>query len=139
LKIKLYKSDSKVTESMFKLQHFRFYFKVHGNKGVNGVKSVIIIDYNALMTGENFGATYIFNSDSKLLKIMDLTCTGFPLEFMNVEKLIFPIEKDGKKGKIIHVKENLKWNDEKTNYTETNKEIKEFIWINNQLIENTQN
>lgn len=138
LKIKLYKSDSKITESMFKLQHFRFYFKVHGNKGVNGVKSVIIIDYNALMTGENFGATYIFNSDSKLLKIMDLKCTGFPLEFMNVEKLIFPIEKDGKKGKIIHVKENLKWNDEKTNYTETNKEIKEFIWINNQLIENTQ-
>ena len=69
---------------------------------------------------------------------MDLTCIGFPLEFMNVEKLIFPIEKNGKKGKIIHVKENLKWKDEKTNFIVTNKEIKEFIWIDNQLFENTQ-
>ncbi len=74
------------------LNTYSFVLRVHDNRGVEGIESMLVIDLFAEACGVDGGYTYIFNDGERLINAIHCTSVGDGGYWFS-EKLIFPDER----------------------------------------------
>lgn len=129
--------------SEFLGNHSGFTVKAFDNKGLHNISCILYLEYYPESGGANFGGYYLFLNSNGLNKVIDLARRG-DIGFGETEKLIFPADPNGIKGKIIYEKtvsesEDV-YNDANNEYEllwEKSKSLKVISeWSNNKLIPN---
>ncbi len=83
-----------------------FHIKVFDNRGVQGIKNMICIDYIANYCGANGGGYYLFNDGETLTKAIELIQVSDGGYYEGAE-LVFPNDEEGDKtGLLEYIYEN---------------------------------
>jgi hypothetical protein len=112
--------------------NYGFCLKLFDNKGVEGIKNIVFINYIPESGGANSGGFYLFFDGKNLSKALDVASRG-DIGFWEAENLIFPDEPNGKAGKIIYTKEKGEY-DTNANWEKTTKIQAELVWNGSKLM-----
>jgi hypothetical protein len=111
------------------LSTYSFLVKADGNRGLEGIESMLFIDYYAEACGVDGGGVYIFNDGEKLIKAMKVSSLVDGGSFWFNEELTFPDDKGGEKGLVIYEREHGQEMDEETQWMKTNINRLNLMWI----------
>ncbi|XOV66339.1 MAG: SH3 domain-containing protein [Fluviicola sp.] len=75
------------------LQTYSFVLRAHDDRGVEGIESMVLIDFMAESCGVDGGFTYLFNDGQRLIKAMHCAEIGDGGYWFS-EKLTFPDERE---------------------------------------------
>lgn len=135
LNTRLLHEDLSYIEATTKLNNTTFSIKAYNNKGLEGVHTMILVDYFSEACGEEGGGTYIFNTGSDIVKAFDYSSIGDAGIFSYGEIYTFPNDPGGVKGQILYnsITESVIDNESDSEEMEVTKESKVFVWKNNKL------
>lgn len=105
-----------------------FSLEVYDNKGLDSIENMAYISYMAESCGVNGGGYYLFNDEKSLNKAIDVSSIGDGGVYWLSEKVIFPNDIKGKKGKILFKSEEGEVVDEETQHEKIKIESIEFVW-----------
>ncbi len=126
-------NSSEYIETTHQLANSTFSVKTYSNKGVEGIKNIIYLDYMAEACGEEGGGVYFFNNGTSLLKAAEVSSVADGGLYWLHEDLIFPNDRKGKAGRIIFISEHGEVIEEDSNYKKETLVSKEFIWEGKEL------
>jgi len=125
---------SEINEDVAELKTNDFSLEIYDNKGVEGIENIIYVNYLAEACGIDGGGIYMFQTNSILKKVFWITEISDAGVYWINEKLIFPNDKKGIKGKIVYEKEVGSYKDEETNWVEINKVSRELEWKDGKIL-----
>ena len=125
---------SETNEDVAELKTKDFSLEIYDNKGVEGIENIIYINYLAEACGIDGGGIYMFQVNSILKKVFWVSQISDGGIFWLEEKLIFPNDEKGIKGKIVYEKEIGNYIDEETNWVEINKVSRELEWKDGKIL-----
>lgn len=131
--IRVVNGHNEYIENSSKLKTTTFSIKVYNNKGIDSIKNMIYVDYLAEACGVEGGGYYLFNNETALVKVIELSSISEAGLFWFKENIVFPSDVGGKKDKIIIKREAGEMIDEESNHTKVTIETKEFSWEGKQL------
>jgi uncharacterized protein YgiM (DUF1202 family) len=135
LHIRSIQTDIPYKEVQTKLYTSWFSLKLFNDRGVDGVHSIVLIDYLSESCGEDGGGTYIFNTDDNgLVKAFDYSDIGDAGIFYYDEVYTFPNDPNGVKGKILYHSVTESRIDDDSDEMKIEKESQVFLWRNNKLV-----
>lgn len=108
--------------------------EIYGNRGLEGLKSVVRIFFTYEACGYPGGNVWIGCTDDRLYYIGKDTSVSEAGVFHVEEKYIFPDQNKNNKGQVILVNESYDFNEEIKDYKLTEKKETRFIWKNYKLI-----
>jgi hypothetical protein len=103
-----------------------------GNRGVNGIKEVIRVEFSDGYCGGAAGEVIFFWDGNKLHFVKELM-NGFDAPAFYHEDLIFPADSGGKAGTILFTARGGEYNDEGIEILDINEKQK-FVWNGKSLI-----
>ncbi|MFT6922874.1 MAG: cytochrome c2 [Crocinitomicaceae bacterium] len=112
------------------LSTYSFLVKADGNRGLEGIESMLFIDYYAEACGVDGGGIYIFNDGENLIKAMKISSLVDGGSFWFSEELTFPDDKGGEEGLVIYEREHGQEMDEETQWMKTNINRLNLKWEN---------
>ncbi|WP_160318788.1 SH3 domain-containing protein, partial [Lacinutrix algicola] len=124
---------SELTENISILETYEFSIDIFDNKGIDNLENILFVNYLSEACGIDGGGIYFFKTESELKKVLEISQVSDAGIYWLEEKLIFPKDKDGIKGKIVYQKEIGNYEDEETNWIEIKKTSRELEWKNNDL------
>lgn len=99
-----------------------------GNRGLEGIKHVIYLDYQGECCGCEMGGSYFFYDGKRLIHAIDKFSSG-DIGFSDSENIIFPADKKGlPSNKIIFQSNSSEVVDEVTNWEESHSTSRELVW-----------
>ena len=105
-----------------------FSVEVYGNKGLESVKDMFLVNFMAEACGIDGGGCYFFNDGKSLTKAIEYSqIADGDLYWLN-EKVVFPNDYKGVKNKIIFISEHGVTINEEKNYQKITTESIECIW-----------
>ncbi|MCL5244272.1 SH3 domain-containing protein [Cellulophaga sp. 20_2_10] len=125
-------------KSLFLGDNNGFCIKLYNNRGVEGIRNIIQVNYLPESCGANSGGYYLFYNDTELHKVIDLTSRG-EIGYWESENIYFPSDELGEKNKIIYIKENgqdSEDRDSEFNWEKSSKMKIKLEWKNNSLTPN---
>ena len=137
--IRLLNNKSEIIEVKSILSTTEFSVDIFDNKGIENIDNILFINYLAEACGIDGGGIFFFKAKSELVKVLEISQVSDAGVYWLEEKLIFPKEKDGVKGKIVYQKEIGNYEDEETNWIEIKKTSRELEWKNGVLIPKLEN
>ena len=108
--------------------------EIYDNKGVEGIENIIYVNYIAEACGIDGGGIYFFQINSTMKKVFWVSQISDAGVYWIEEKLIFPTDEKGVKGKIVYEKEIGNYEDEETNWIEINKVRRELEWKDGKIL-----
>lgn len=93
-----------------------FTVHVHNDRGVEGIESMLFIDYYAEACGVDGGGIYIFYDGNNLKEAISVSSVSDGGVFWFSEELTFPNDEDGRNGVIIYEREHGLPVEENTNW-----------------------
>lgn len=135
LNTRLLQEDLSYKEATTRLNNTTFSIRAYNNKGLEGVHTMILVDYFSEACGEEGGGTYIFNTGSDIVKAFDYSSIGDAGVFSYGEIYTFPNDPGGVKGQILYnsITESVIDDESDSEEMEVTKESKVFVWKNNKL------
>jgi hypothetical protein len=125
---------AELTERISELVNYDFSLDIYDNKGIDNVENILFINYLAEACGIDGGGIFFFQTKTELKKAVEISRVSDAGIYWLEERLIFPTDRNGIKGKIVYQKEIGNYEDEKTNWIETKKTSRELEWINGEFI-----
>ena len=125
-------------KSLFLGDNNGFCIKLYNNRGVEGIRNIIQVNYLPESCGANSGGYYLFYNDTELHKVIDLTSRG-EIGYWESENIYFPSDELGEKNRIIYIKENgqdSEDRDSEFNWEKSSKMKIKLEWKNNSLTPN---
>jgi len=89
-----------------------FSIKVFGNRGLDGVTSMVLLDLHAEACGVDGGGTYFFHHGTFFEPVIKLSVVGEAGIFHFSEELIFPDENEYSDGSMMYIREASEYMDE---------------------------
>ncbi|MDO5970064.1 SH3 domain-containing protein [Flavivirga aquimarina] len=129
---------SELTENSSILTTYEFSIDLFDNKGIDNVENILFVNYLAEACGIDGGGIFFFKTESELKKILEISQVSDGGVYWLKEKLIFPTDENGIKGKIVYQKEIGNYEDEETNWIEIKITSRELEWKNGDLIPNLE-
>ncbi|CAM1362973.1 SH3 domain-containing protein [Tenacibaculum xiamenense] len=126
-------NSSEYIETTHQLANSTFSVKTYSNKGVEGIKNMIYIDYMAEACGEEGGGVYFFNDGDSLIKAVEVSHVFNADVYWLEETITFPNEEGGSTGKIIFSREEGETFNNEILHEKKTIETKEFIWEGKEL------
>jgi hypothetical protein len=123
-----------INEDVAELKTNDFSLEIYDNKGIEGIQNIIYVNYLAEACGIDGGGIYMFQVNSVLKKVFWVSQISDAGVYWINEKLIFPNDQKGVKGKIVYEKEIGSYKDEETNWVEINKVSRELEWKDGQIL-----
>ena len=133
LNIRLVNEDFTFIEKEIEIFTNTFEIDIFGNRGIESVDNIVLINCLAEACGVYGGGTYLFLEDDRLKRAMSITEISEAGFYWISEELVFPNDTNGVKGKIILKKEIGKNVDEETNWVEVTKISRELEWKNGRI------
>lgn len=121
-----------------KLNTNSFYLEAHGNRGLKGVKNMLVIHLNAEACGVDGGAIYLFNNGSRLIEGLSLSDVSEGGVFWYSEKVIFPEDEDGWGDAVRYEREYGEYMNDDMNWTKATVHALVLNWENDQFTPNIQ-
>jgi len=111
-----------------------FTTEVYNNRGVEGIKNMLFINYHTEASGINEGGYYLFNENNSLIKAIELTSINSKVYKIS-EEIIFPNDDDGIIGRILFSREKggITSHHKNGKITKTMIESCEFVWEGKEL------
>jgi hypothetical protein len=128
--------NSEFIESKSILSTNEFLIDIYNHKGIEDIDHILFINYLAEACGVDGGGIFFFKTKSELIKVLEISQVSDAGVYWVEEKLIFPNDKNGVKGKIVYQKEIGNYEDEDTNWIEIRKTSRELEWKNGVLYPN---
>ncbi|TCP24714.1 SH3 domain-containing protein [Tenacibaculum skagerrakense] len=105
-----------------------FSVEVYGNKGLESVKDMLLVNFMAEACGIDGGGCYFFNDGKSLTKAIQYSqIADGDLYWLN-EKVVFPNNYKGVKNKILFISEHGETINEEKNYQKITTESIECVW-----------
>lgn len=131
--IRYLNENMELKETASELRTVEFSIDLFDNKGIEGVKNILFINYLAEACGVDGGGIYYFQLGNDLKKVFEITQVSEAGIYWLMEDLIFPTDEKGIKGKILYKKELGNYKDEETNWVEINQISRELEWKNGEI------
>jgi hypothetical protein len=125
---------SELIENSSILNTYEFSLEVSANKEIEDLENILFVNYLAEACGVDGGGIFFFKTKTELKKVFEISQVSDAGIYWFEEKLIFPVDKDGVKGKIVYQKEIGNYREEETNWVEIKKMSRELEWKNGELI-----
>lgn len=139
LSIRMLNANSEFIEQDVVLVTPQFNIKITDNRGLDTVDTIIYINYLADACGIDGGGIYLFRTEDRLVKAIELIEVADGGVFWFTEALIFPNETDGVQSKLVYRKEYGESIDEESNWVEVEKVSRELEWIDGQIFPKLEN
>lgn len=135
LNTRLLQENTPYEEVTTRLKNTTFSIKAYNNKGLEGVHTIVLVDYFSEACGEEGGGTYIFNTDDGLVNAFNYSSIGDGGIFSYGEIYTFPNDPNGVKGQILYnsITESVIDDEGDSEEMKVTKESKVFVWKNNKL------
>lgn len=117
LNYRILTSSGKFRSGKTQLHTDAFLIHATDNKGLDGVESILYIDYFAEACGVDGGGIYIFYDGNKLNEIISVSSVSDGGVFWFNEELTFPSDENGEEGYIIYEREHGESIDEEMIWT----------------------
>jgi hypothetical protein len=112
-----------------KLNTSSFYIEAFGNRGVEGIDEILVINLFAEACGVDGGEIYVFNDGSRLMEAFQLTKLFDGGSFWFTEKVMFPDDdKNWGNGTIIYTREQGETMNEELGWTKATINTLELKW-----------
>ena len=134
LLIRYLDDNLKIVDLITELRTIEFTIDLYDNKGIEGIKNILYINYLAEACGVNGGGIFYFQLDNELKKVFEITQVVDGGVYWFNEELIFPTDENGVKNKIVYIKEYGEYLDEDTNWYETKKVSRELEWKKGEIL-----
>ena len=126
-------NETAYTENDFLLNNEIFSVQAFPNKGLKNIDNIIFFNYLSEACGENGGGIYVFYSNNKLIKALDVVSISDAGVYWESEQLVFPLDEDGVTDKIVYKKEELEVVDEESKWSETKTTTAQLTWDGEKL------
>ncbi|NMH89671.1 SH3 domain-containing protein [Flavivirga algicola] len=133
LKTRLVEKGKAYIENVSQLETHDFSIEAYGNKGIDNIKSVFLIDYLAESCGINGGGIYLFFNGAELIEAIKFARMADADAYWFKEEYIFPSDKNGIKGKILYKREVGETKEYETEWVETKLTQRVLEWKDNQV------
>ncbi len=94
-----------------------FSIEAYDDRGIDGIKNMLFINYYAEACGVDGGGIYIFYDGLQLIKAIEVSSVVDGGVFWFNEEVTFPNEEDGQKGVIVYEREHGYVINEELNWT----------------------
>ncbi len=121
-----------------KLNTNSFYVEVFGNRGLDGVDNMLLINLYAEACGVDGGEIYLFNTGSRLIEGIHLSSVSEGGVFWYTEKVIFPSDDDGWGEVVQYEREYGEYMSDDMNWTKATVHSLSLKWENDQFTPNIQ-
>lgn len=121
-------NETTYNENDFLLDNEIFSVMAFSNKGLSDVDNILFFNYLSEACGENGGGIYVFYSNNKLIKALNVVSISDAGVYWENEELIFPSDDNGIPDKIIYKKEEQVVIDEETQWSETKTTTAQLTW-----------
>lgn len=125
--------DGQLLQGEADLNTWKFNVEVSNNHGIEGLESMLYIDYYAEACGVDGGGIYIFNDGRNLSEAIQLSSVVEAGLFWYSEELIFPDDEKGMEGAIVFRREHGEIMDEEMNWTEIQTTLFTLHWGDGKL------
>lgn len=115
-----------------------FYIKAQGNKGVEGIGHMLVINLFAEACGVDGGQIYLFNNGTRLIEALQLSAVSDAGAFWFSESVIFPEDQGGWDGIVQYTREYGEPQDEEYNWTKATIHTLNLKWENDHFTPNIQ-
>lgn len=115
-----------------------FYLEVFDNRGLDGIKNMLVINLFAEACGVDGGAIYLFNDDIRLIDAIHLASVSDAGVFWFNESLTFPTDEDGFEGVIYYERNSGEYLDEELEITREVTNTAVLRWINGAFYPNVE-
>jgi hypothetical protein len=139
ISIRSLNKDLEVIEANSTLMTSDFSINIYNNKGLDDIENILYVNYLAEACGIDGGGIYFFRTKERLIKSFEVCQVSDAGIYWLEERLIFPNDKNGVKGKIVYQKDTGTHEDEETNWIEIKKTSREVQWINGEVIPKIEN
>jgi hypothetical protein len=113
-----------------------FYIQAQGNRGIEGIGHMLVIDLVAEACGVDGGQIYLFNDGARLIEAIQLSSVSDAGAFWFSETLTFPEDKGGWDGIVQYKRELGIPQDEEYNWTKATIHTINLRWENGQFAPN---
>lgn len=111
-----------------------FMLNLTNTKGLDSIDHLIVVDYVAEACGVEGGRTY-FTWTSKNIKLLAHLSSIVDADVFSItERLIFPADSGGIKGKLIFKSEMYELWDEETSWIKETTEERTYLWVAGQIV-----
>ena len=123
-----------IHEAITDLRTNDFAVEVYDNKGIEGIQNIIFVNYLAEACAVEGGGVYFFQVNSEMKKVFTISQVSDAGVYWFFEELIFPVDENGVKDKIVYKKESGSYQDEATHWVETNTVSRELEWKDGTIV-----
>jgi hypothetical protein len=116
------------------LQGEMFMLHITDSKGLDSVDHLIVVDYIAEACGVEGGMTYFTWTSKNIRLLAHLSSIGDAGVFSINERLIFPADSGGIKGKLVFKSEIYELLDEETNWVKETLEERTYLWVAGKIV-----
>ena len=121
-----------------KLNTNSFYIEATGNRGVEGIGHIFVINLFAEACGVDGGEIYLFNDGINLIEALSLSSVSDAGAFWYSETVIFPEDEHGWDGVVRYEREQGEYMSEDMDWTKATIHTLNLKWENGQFTPNVQ-
>ncbi|MDC8006075.1 SH3 domain-containing protein [Aureisphaera galaxeae] len=134
LKTRVMGKEEGYIENVSALYTHAFSIKAYGNRGLQDLEGIFLVNYISESCGVDGGGIYLFHTGNSLLEAIRFSRVADADLYWFIEEYIFPFDESGKRNKILYKREEGSTLEYETEWKETKIIQRLLEWKDNQVL-----